>query len=190
LKRRDDSKTELIFQAMLDLVKEQGLAGITMAAVAKKAGLATGTVYIYFRNKEELINQLFTLCRESSAACYFSNYDPAQPFEQCFQNVWMNILRYRIKYFGRAVFMDQCYHSPFLSESTLEMNRQMVKPLFGLIKRGKREKKLKAMDTYLMLTFMIGCIHEGVRNAHYNNTPLTKTAIEQMYTLCWDGMKQ
>jgi AcrR family transcriptional regulator len=190
LKRRDDSKTGLIFQAMLDLVKEQGLAGITMAAVAKKAGLATGTVYIYFHNKEELINQLFTECRESSAACYFSNYDPSRPFEECFRQVWMNILRYRIRHFDRAVFMDQCYHSPFLSDATLEMNRQTVEPLFGLMKRGKKEKKLKPTDPYLMLTFMIGCIHEGVRNAHYNGKPLNKTAIEQMFTLCWDGMKQ
>ena len=58
MKIKDDNKINDIYAATLKLVKANGLAGITMQAVAKEAGVATGTLYIYFQNKDELIIRL------------------------------------------------------------------------------------------------------------------------------------
>jgi len=190
LKIRDDKKSQQIFSAALGLVKEKGLAGITMYGIAKEAGIATGTLYIYFKNKDELINILFAACRKASAENYFKNYDPSQPFKQGFAIVWMNILKYRVRNFEDVVFMDQCYHSPFINECTMKLTKQMIQPLFKLIERGKEENVFKDMDTHSLLVFMIGSIHEGVKNAHYSRKPLTKTAMEAMFIMCWDGMKR
>lgn len=190
MKLRDDKKTQQIFQSALGLVKEKGLAGITMCEIAKEAGLATGTLYIYFTSKEELINTLFSECRKASAESYFRNYDAAQPFKKGFTVVWMNILQFRIKNFEEVVFMDQCYHSPFINECTMKLTKQMVQPLFKLIERGKEENTFKDVDTFSLLTFMIGAIHEGVKNAHYSRKPLCKSAITDMFAMCWDGMKR
>jgi len=190
LKPRDDKKTDQIFQAALGLVKEKGLAGITMCEIAKEAGMATGTLYIYFKNKVELINILFAECRKASAENYFQDYDTAQPFKPGFTKVWMNILKFRIANFEEVVFMDQCYHSPFINECTIKLTRQMIQPLFKLIERGKDENIFKDADTFSLLTFMIGSIHEGVKNAHYSRKPLTRPVIAAMFTMCWDGMKR
>ena len=64
MKPRDDKKTEQIYCATLQLVKEHGLAGITMSDIAQAAKIATGTLYIYFSGKDELINDLFKECRK------------------------------------------------------------------------------------------------------------------------------
>jgi hypothetical protein len=42
------------------------VAGVTMGEIAREAGMATGTLYIYFKNKEELINYLFFDCRREA----------------------------------------------------------------------------------------------------------------------------
>ena len=60
MKPNDDKKIDQIYKAMLRLVEAKGLAGITMSEIAKEANIATGTLYIYFKNKNELINALFT----------------------------------------------------------------------------------------------------------------------------------
>ena len=190
MKLRDDKKTQQIFESALGLVIRKGLAGITMSEIAREAGLATGTLYIYFKNKEELINILFAECRKASAENYFRNYDPAAPFKSGFTIVWMNILQFRVKNFDEVVFMDQCYHSPFINDCTMKLTKEMIKPLFKLIERGKDENVFKEVDTFSLLVFMIGGIHEGVKNAHYSRKPLSKTAINDMFTMCWDGMKR
>lgn len=190
LKPRDDKKTNQIFQAALGLVKEKGLAGITMCEIAKEAGLATGTLYIYFKNKDELINILFAECRKASVENYFQNYHPSTPFKSGFAIVWMNILKFRIENFEEVVFMDQCYHSPFINECSIKLTKQLVQPLFKLIERGKDENMFKDVDTYSLLIFMIGSIHEGVKNAHYSRKSLNEADIDTMFTMCWDGMKR
>ncbi len=190
MKLRDDKKIDQITKAVLLLVKQKGLAGITMGEIAKEGGMATGTLYIYFKNKEELINHLFFECRKEAIENYFLNYSISKPFKSGFREVWMNILNFRIQNFEEVVFMDQCYHSPFINECTMKLTKEMKKPLFKLIERGKEENIFKDMDSMALLTFMIGSIHEGVKNAHYNLKPLTKTDINSMFKLCWDGMKK
>jgi AcrR family transcriptional regulator len=72
VKPRDEHKIEQIFQATLVLVKEKGLAGITMGEIARAAKIATGTLYIYFESKEQLINELFTSVAESLLLIFIS----------------------------------------------------------------------------------------------------------------------
>ncbi|MEO7530284.1 MAG: TetR/AcrR family transcriptional regulator [Sediminibacterium sp.] len=190
MKLRDDKKVQQIFKAVLTLVKQQGLAGVTMGGIAREAGMATGTLYIYFKNKEELINSLFFECRTEALENYFLNYDASKPFKSGFHVVWMNILNFRVLNFEDVVFMDQCYHSPFINECTMKLTKEMKKPLIKLIERGKNENVFKDMDSMTLLMFMIGSIHEGVKNAHYNLKPLHKNDVDGMFKMCWDGMKK
>ena len=127
-----------------------------MSEIAREAGMATGTLYIYFKNKEELINSLFADCRQSSIENYFKNYDASAPFKSGFMLVWMNILQYRVKHFTEVVFMDQCYHSPFLNDCTMKLTKQIINPLFVLIERGKEENVFKEVDTFSLMVFMFG----------------------------------
>ena len=48
-------KRDAIEQAAADLMLRHGYEATSMAAVADKAGVATNTVYWYFRNKDELL---------------------------------------------------------------------------------------------------------------------------------------
>ena len=40
------------------MVLEEGFTSLKMSALAQKAGVATGTIYLYFEGKEDLINKL------------------------------------------------------------------------------------------------------------------------------------
>ena len=59
MRLRDDIKKEKIFDAALDVALTYGFGGLTVNKIASIATVAPGTVYIYFTNKEDLLNQLF-----------------------------------------------------------------------------------------------------------------------------------
>ncbi|MES1163645.1 MAG: helix-turn-helix domain-containing protein, partial [Rhizobacter sp.] len=59
VKPKDDEKLRSIATATFALVEQTGLSGLTMAAIAREAGLATGTLYVYFKSKEELLVALY-----------------------------------------------------------------------------------------------------------------------------------
>src|SRR5947208_16376605 len=106
---RDETKINSIYKATLQLVKERGLAGITMSDISKAASIATGTLYIYFKNKDELIKALFAECREQSAKEYFAGVAGEAPFEERMKTLFTNIVRYKMKHFEVSAFLEQSY---------------------------------------------------------------------------------
>ena len=189
MKPKDQKKIEQIFRATLFLVEEKGVAGITVGEIARTAYIATGTLYVYFKSKEELINILFTECRKASVEIYFMNYNENLPFKKGFKSVWLNLLKFRTDHFDKAIYMDQCYHSPFITETTKEITGKLIQPLYKLVERGKAEKQLKDIDNYVMLTFIVGGINEFVKHSNYSDREITDDQIEELFNLCWDGLK-
>lgn len=190
MKQRDENKIQQIFTATLQLVVKKGVAGITMRQIAKAANMATGTLYIYFRDKDELVNQLYSNCRASSVNAYFHGYKDKVAYKKGFKTIWNNILDDRIKNFDVYVFMEQCYHSPFISESTKEMSKQLLQPLFKLMERGREEKILKDLDPIMLLIFMMGSITEVIKYVNYHKKKITPEMMENAFIICWDGLKR
>lgn len=58
LARKADNKAKILTAART-IVAQSGFSGLTIAATAKQAGLATGSMYRYFPNKVELCTALF-----------------------------------------------------------------------------------------------------------------------------------
>jgi AcrR family transcriptional regulator len=56
---RLDAQRAAILAAANELLAEQGYAGCSVAAVAQRAGIATGSVYQHFPGKAELVVELF-----------------------------------------------------------------------------------------------------------------------------------
>lgn len=58
---RLDAQRDAVVAAAIAVLTEHGYAGCTMAAVAARAGIATGTVYRHFVSKSELVVEVFRL---------------------------------------------------------------------------------------------------------------------------------
>lgn len=189
MRTKDEAKVAAIYQATLDLVKDRGLAGITMGDISKAAFIATGTLYIYFKNKEELIKALFAECREKSAREYFAGVDPGASFEERLKKVFINIVRYKMKHFSVSAFLEQSYHSPFVCITDLKKKQKALNPLLSLIEEGIAEKKLKNVKPELVITYLFGIVNEMVKKAYFANKKLSPEEVEQLYEMFRDGVR-
>lgn len=73
-----DSRAALL-KAGHRILAKQGFAGISMAAVAAGAGMATGNLYRYFRNKDELVVALFERATLHEIQAVFDSVNPSAP---------------------------------------------------------------------------------------------------------------
>lgn len=55
---KSDDKRSTILEAATRVIATQGL-GASTASIAKEAGVASGTLFVYFATKSDLINQLY-----------------------------------------------------------------------------------------------------------------------------------
>ena len=189
MKPRNENKVNEIFKGTLRLVKANGLAGITMQAVAKEAGIATGTMYIYFESKENLVLTLFHECVKNIGGAIFKNYQVEAPFKVGFRTIWLNMLQHRFSNFEESIFIEQSFHSPFIDEETRASVKKTFDPLKELLARGKEEHLIKDIDIFWLTAFITGYINEIVKRVIYFNKKLTPEIIDLNFQLCWDGIK-
>src|SRR5262245_18491468 len=55
-----DFRRSQILDAARENFAKHGLAGTTVDGIAKRAGVAKGTVYLYYRSKDEILRQVLT----------------------------------------------------------------------------------------------------------------------------------
>ena len=70
------SKRERIIEAGLKLFANESYQAVTMDRVAEAAGVAKGTLYLYFQSKEDLYLGILTDGMESMARNYQASLDP------------------------------------------------------------------------------------------------------------------
>lgn len=56
---KNGSKSDRIIDAAVKVIANHGYHGAKVTVIAKEAGVADGTIYLYFKNKEHLLIELF-----------------------------------------------------------------------------------------------------------------------------------
>lgn len=77
------AKTDLaeqIFSATDRLMAREGLNQLSMHKLAKEANVAAGTIYLYFKNKDELLEQFAHRVFSMFMATLEKDFDETKPF--------------------------------------------------------------------------------------------------------------
>ena len=191
MKLKDENKTILIFKATLQLVAQHGLAGISMASIAKTAGLGTGTLYTYFSSKEELVHALYKDTKKCTGVRLCCQSIVNQPVKLVFREIWVNYLRYRIDNYEEGLFQHQYMHSPYMNESAENMvlTQQMLQSVFDVMDRGKQEGIIKNVDNKLLFAQIVGFASELAESIHDGHIVEKSDFVDTVFSICWDAVK-
>ncbi|HTL09546.1 MAG TPA: TetR/AcrR family transcriptional regulator [Chitinophagaceae bacterium] len=120
MRTRDDNKIQAIRAHAVEMIVKQGFDGFSMQKLAKAAGVSPATLYIYYKDREDLIMQLWAASFSAMATATLKNFDPSMSFSEGLRVQWLNRAKYCLKYPQEMQFMEQLRHSP-LQEKALEM---------------------------------------------------------------------
>jgi TetR/AcrR family fatty acid metabolism transcriptional regulator len=110
---RVEERRSQILRAALLVFGQKGFHGATIREIASAAGLAEGTIYLYFTGKQEVLRGVFTLIADEASA------PPAQGFEAGDDEAFLrSLLESRITSLSRhAAFLRLSVHEADLHES-------------------------------------------------------------------------
>jgi AcrR family transcriptional regulator len=186
---KDEEKLRAIAEATFTLVEQTGLSGLTMATIAREAGLATGTLYVYFKSKEELMVALYEQAKTTTTASLMHGDDPKAPFESRFRRMWMNLLEHRLTHYAQAVFVEQYYNSPWFSEESRHLSARLIKDWIDLFETAKAQRILKDVPTVLLINSFGGSVRETANLLRSGALARTDANLAIAFGLCWDGIK-
>lgn len=104
-------RAALVRRAIVELVAEYGFAGTSMAAVAERAGVATGTAYVHYESKDALVVAAYKELKHDMAGAGASVVSDGSPADR-FKQLWIAFYRHLESDPVRARFLAQVAASP------------------------------------------------------------------------------
>jgi AcrR family transcriptional regulator len=114
MRTRDLHKEENIKTIALQMIVDEGFKGLSMQKLAKKANVSPATIYLYFEDREDLLNKLYleVLNRTNEAA--LANFKPTLSFKNGLKTLWLNRFKYYTKHPVDFYFIEQFINSPLI----------------------------------------------------------------------------
>ncbi|WP_025761412.1 TetR/AcrR family transcriptional regulator [Dyadobacter tibetensis] len=183
-------KRAALLEATLFLVNNNGFHDAPMAKIAKLAGVSPATIYLYFENKQDLINQLYLKVKASFSEHAFRNFDPSTPVKKGFEMIWYAIARYKIKYPDEAMFLSQCDMTPMIDQESKQKGLVHLQPLLDLWLRGQEEGVIKEISPYLLYAYTIHPLSFLIMVHQQQQYMLSDQQLQDAFILTWDGIKK
>ena len=184
----DTEKKLAILESALQLITENGFHNAPMSLLAKRAGVAAGTIYHHFSGKEEIINALYAFGKSNMGLAMQKADDPKLPYKERFSRAWLSLFNHFTKHPAEFLFLEQYANSPFISQVTKEENRRFYKPTVDLLIDGMKKGKLRKMDTELMVALVYGDIATCVKLHLSGELKMTPARVRQAQESSWDSV--
>lgn len=188
-KTKMSDKESALLQATLDLVIENGFHDAPMSQIAKLAAVSVGTIYVYFKSKQELINKLYLTIKEDFAAKIFDGYTAEGSVEDVFKKVWYNIAEYKFSYYKESRFLSLCDNAPMIDEDIRQKGLQHLKPLLQLWERGVEEKVIKNVSPFLLYAYTIYPLNFLIYINNIGEFSIDKKQLDNAFYITWQGIK-
>lgn len=134
-------KRKKILAAAEILLAERGFYGLSMKALANSAGVAAGTIYRYFENKEDMINQLHQHVKAEVAAVTFKGLHEGLSQKEKYALCWRNTYQSVVTNPNRLIAVSMLFLRPCVKgEEMLSCNDNLFSPLFNIYEQGIREQ--------------------------------------------------
>lgn len=194
-----DDKRELLLQATLELVAKQGFHDAPCALIAKQAGVAAGTIYRYFENKDVLINELYVELENRITVVLMEGYTPDRPIRDRFMHLAIGILEYFITHPLEFKYIEQFHNSPFGTDfrrdkllGNTESNDSSCKcDIYKqLFTEGVELQVIKDLPMPVLFDLAFGPIVSMARNHILGFIQLDDLLIHQIASACWDSLKR
>jgi TetR/AcrR family transcriptional regulator, repressor of fatR-cypB operon len=190
-KVKDEKKVTDIHKAALKLLIQTGFAGLKMADVAKEANIATGTLYIYYKSKEALVNDVYEATRKEMIAVLVDSKNAMSgDFYKTFASMWLSYFNYCLRFPEKMTFVEQFVYSGLIDETIINETEKELKPLNQFIEYGQEKGIFKPLTVELLKAQMQGAVHELIKVIHKQQIQLSDPQILQCLGMSWDAMKR
>jgi AcrR family transcriptional regulator len=185
-------KREEIIRAAMELVAEQGFHGAPMSLVAKRAGVAAGTIYCYFPSKDELIREINIFLEQQILTALVADYPTDEPVRDRFLHLSRKLVEYFIALPMEFRFMEQFLNSPYGAAHRREklFGKKEKNIIFKLFEEALELRLVKNLPLPILIALAFGPLLDVCRDHVLEFIVLDEALIEQTVAACWDGVKR
>jgi AcrR family transcriptional regulator len=184
---KSPEKRSAILQAAVREIAEVG-PGAPTAKIAKRAGLAAGTLFTYFANKEELLNELYAELKIEAYRKVNTNFPRKANLERRARHLWSSYLDWAIEFPEKRKVSLQLNVSDLITPETrirADAERGMIEVTFGELEgRGA----LRGLPVGFAAALM-GAMQEATMNFIARQPKRREELVERAFRVFWRALR-
>ncbi|UTV86193.1 TetR/AcrR family transcriptional regulator [Cobetia amphilecti] len=204
MRHRDEHKQQALLEATLNEVAEHGFAVTSVARIARAAGMSPGTLYLYYRDKDDLLEATFREVSRRIIAVAIEAFqaEPAEAFEaepsplspaaqqlkSALCRVWNALVALGRRQPALFLFHDQFLHSSHMQDALRVANQERAAPLLDAFALGQQTGILKQIDLALIEVFMFRSIYSLLQGSSCQLPAISDASFDQAFEMAWDAI--
>jgi len=152
---RDTQKELLVKQKAIEMLLRDGFDGFSMQKLAKACGISVGTIYIYYRNKEDLILSIGIEEGKRMSAATMKGFSPDMPFAEGLKKQWENRAAYWFENRESARFSEKLKRTPY-AEAIMDEITKDFRPIMKKFSENaiaRKELHFLSFESYWSVAF-------------------------------------
>lgn len=186
---KDHLKQEAIINATVELVNEIGFASSSVAKIAKKANVSPATLYIYYKNKEDLLVSTYVALKKKMGKELLNNFDTSKPLRDMFFIFWKNTFNFIDKNRSFYKYSEQFSKSPYIELVNQAELEKLFEPFIKIIQKGIEQKIIKDVPFEILAAFIFFPVTAISNSKLCFSSEISDEVIETSFTLAWDAIK-
>jgi AcrR family transcriptional regulator len=183
-------RREAILDAALKLFAERGYHGTSVALIAERAKVGTGTIYRYFKDKEVLVNVLYQQGKRAMSEAVLAGLAQDLPPRGLFHEVWRRMVEFSRKYPDVLMFLEFHHHAPYLDQESRDLEDRIKAQFHEFFESCRRQQITKDVDPEIVLSIVTGVFIGGEKafmRGEISRTPENEALAEE---LCWEAIRR
>ncbi|MBK0401534.1 TetR/AcrR family transcriptional regulator [Adhaeribacter sp. BT258] len=184
-------KRARIIATALKLFCEKGFQNTSTATISKEAGVATGTLFLYFKSKDELINALYREAKNELAGFFQQDFPTEPSVENKLYHFWQKAISWALENPYQFRFFNMYSHSPFISSLTKEESASAFQFTLDFVEEAIEAGSLAPIDSGLFIALFSGQLNATVGFLTQNPQLTNRKAVtDQTFALFWKGISK
>jgi AcrR family transcriptional regulator len=189
MRSQDENKKEAIFDATVKLVNEVGFAAASVAKIAKEANVSPATIYIYHKNKEDLLISIYVDIKKKKSSASMKGFDESSPFKESFRNVWNNSFKFISENRDCIQYTEQFTNSPYNDLVDDTQSAEIFQPFRTALESAAKKRIIKEVDFDILAAFILHPITILSSPRTNSNFKMTRKRIETAFEMAWNAVR-
>ena len=158
-------RRESIIQAAIEVFSRKDFKSASISEIAQKAGVADGTIYQYFKNKEDLFFSIpVEKTNEFRSQLELHLQGISGALNKLRKFVWYFLYFFKTNpEYGRILMLEMRVSKSFVKTKTYGFLKQSVSPALDIIAEGQKEGVIRTdVDIYVLRHLVLGTLEHMV----------------------------
>lgn len=165
-------KQEAILAAALELFSKQTFYGTPVPLIAQHAGVAVGTIYRYFPNKEALGNALYQHWKARLKQALTEGLQDGMAPRDEFLQWWLRLWRFASAHPQQLLFLEMHVNADYLDEASRQLSADINTRVESFLARAQKRGAVKKLPPRVLVSLAYGAFIGLFRREHEEGRPL------------------